>query len=98
MAVIEQAAGSVWRAFVDGTPIGPPIALPRSHARFRPLALVESWDGGRRGCNRFRYRFEDLQAASPAGTWSPVVSAYRIVDRGHRLRDERSGFVASAGR
>ena len=42
-----------------------PIFLAGSHAALTPMALGESWDGGRPACNRFRYRFQKVWSQPP---------------------------------
>jgi len=97
VAVRELGRG-VWRAFVDGAPAGQAVTLPASHARLDPMAVAESWDGGRPVCNRFAYRFRAISVASPLGVWAPVGPVYRIADPGQRLVDRTpSGFTALAG-
>jgi hypothetical protein len=59
-----------WRAWVDDTPVTPVIPLAASHDRFAPLAVGESWNAGTHQCNRYDYRFSDVQVAThPGGPW-----------------------------
>lgn len=86
-----------WRIWVDGRFVTEPIHLPGSGARWHPIATAETWDGGTRGCNRFRYRFGGLRVASArGGCWKPFVRAQRFLDRGYRVTTVAdSAFVAA---
>jgi hypothetical protein len=89
---------NVWRAFVDGAPAGPLVVLPGSHARFRPVAVAETWDGGRQVCNRSAFRFRSVEVSTPSGAWGPLARALLILDPGQRLAyAPPSGFIAGAG-
>ena len=67
-----------------------------SSGRFQPIATAETWDGGTRVCNRFKYRFEGLAVAGArGGSWRPFVHAHRFEDRGYRVTTSRSSFVAA---
>jgi hypothetical protein len=87
VAVLETVAGSgVWRVWVNGRAVGRPIALPGSHGRLSPMAIAESWDGGRSACNRYRYRFNRVSlAGGPGGAWYPARDAIVLQDRGYRV-------------
>ena len=46
--MLETAATpGAWRVWVNGRPVTDPIFLADSHAALSPMALGESWDGGR---------------------------------------------------
>lgn len=84
-----------WRAWLDGKPVSPAVHLPGS-GRWRPIATAEAWDGGRRVCNRFAYRFAAV-AVVTRGSWSSFVVGHRFQDAGYRVvRTTSSMFVARA--
>jgi hypothetical protein len=95
LAVLELAGRpGWWRAWADGRPVTPPVHLPGSSGRLRPIATAESWDGGSGGCNAFAFRFEDVAvAAAGGGSWRAFLPGHRFLDAGFRLRR-----LAPAGR
>jgi hypothetical protein len=98
VAVLEVAdRAGWWRVWLNGKPVSKPIHLPGSSGRFEPIATAETWDGGTRVCNRFKYRFDDLAVAGArGGGWRRFVHAHRFEDRGYRVTASRSSFVAAA--
>ncbi|HKP17945.1 MAG TPA: hypothetical protein VJT84_05650 [Gaiellaceae bacterium] len=99
VAVLETVAASgVWRVWVNGRAVGRPIALPKSHGRLSPMAIAESWDGGRSACNRYRYRFDRVSlAGAPGGGWYAAGDAAVLQDRGFRvIRRAPASFDAAA--
>jgi hypothetical protein len=98
VAVLESgAAPGSWRIWVDRRAVTPPIALPESHGVLSPMAMAESWDGGRPACNRFRYRFDRVSlAGAPGGAWHAARDAEVLQDRGYRvIRRAAASFVAA---
>jgi hypothetical protein len=96
VAVLEVAGRpNVWRVWVDGRPVSKPIYLPASHESLTPMALGESWDGGRTACNRYAYRFRRIAlAAAPGGSWQGLRTANLTQDPGYRaVRSRDSGFT-----
>jgi hypothetical protein len=86
---------SVWRAFVDGRPVSPPLRLGEAAAALPGVATAESWDGGRPACNRFAYRYENV--AMTAGGQS--MRLLELEDPGYRIeRRERTSFLARSRR
>src|SRR5688572_26919000 len=75
VAVLEVAGRpGTWRVWVDGEARTAAIELPGSSGRWRPIATAETWDGGRRVCNRFDFSFARLQVAGrPGGSWRLFV-------------------------
>ena len=86
LAVLETAATpGAWRVWVNGRPVTPAIMLPGSHGALSPMAMGESWDGGRPSCNRYAYRFDKVSvAAAPGGSWLPARDATVLQDPGTR--------------
>ena len=99
VAVLEMGQRpNHWRVWVDGEFVSEPIFLPRSGARWRPIATAETWDGGRRACNGYGYRFERLRVATwRGGSWVRFRSGHRWQDAGYRVvRPRRTTFRALA--
>jgi hypothetical protein len=99
VAVLEVAGRpGTWRVWVDGKARTAAIALPGSSGRWRPIATAETWDGGRRVCNRFDFSFARVRVAGrPGGSWRPFVGAERFQDPGYRVvRRSPSSFRATA--
>jgi len=89
MRVLETGH-AIWRAFVDGRPVGKPAYLPTAGGSWRPVATAESWAAGRAACNRYVYRFDSVSALS-TGRWSGFAAVERVGSGGAR---DRSGFSA----
>lgn len=86
-----------WRVWLDGRAVTPPISLPGSHGSWAPTATAESWDGGRRVCNRFAFGFAGVSVAtSPGGSWRPLAHATVLASPGHRVVRSGGGFTAAA--
>jgi hypothetical protein len=86
VAVLETASTpGAWRVWVNGRPVTPPLWLGRGD-RLTPMAMGESWDGGRAACNRFSYRFARVSiAAARGGSWQPTREATLLQDPGYRV-------------
>jgi hypothetical protein len=101
LAILEVAGRpSSWRVVVNGRSVSPDIELQGSHLRLTPMAMAESWDGGRPACNRYSYRYEQVSlATAPGGSWRAARSTAVLQDRGYRVaRVTASSFIASATR
>lgn len=101
VAVLETAGDSnAWRVWVDGKPVTAPIELAGSHGALTPMAMGESWDGGRPACNRFNYRFERVNVAqAPGGSWQTARDAAVLQDPGYRVvKRSAASFDVSATR
>jgi hypothetical protein len=87
VAVLEvNRRPGTWRVWVDGKARTPPITLPGSSGRWRPIVTAETWDGGRRVCNRFDFSFGRVRvAAGLGGSWRPFVGGQRFEDPGYRV-------------
>jgi hypothetical protein len=99
IAVLEVAhRPGAWRVWVDGKARTPAIDLAAGSGRWRPIATAETWDGGRRVCNRFDFSFGRVRVAgSPGGSWRPFVGGQRFQDPGYRVvTRSASSFRASA--
>jgi hypothetical protein len=99
VAVLETSSTSgVWRVWVNGRPVSPPISL-RSGKYLTPMAMGESWDGRRPACNRYSYRFTRLSiAAARGGSWRPADDDSTVLqDPGYRvIRRAAASFDARA--
>jgi hypothetical protein len=101
LAVLEVAGRpDSWRVVVNGRSVSPDIELQGSHLRLTPMAMAESWDGGRPACNRYAYKYEQVSlATAPGGSWRAARSTAVLQDRGYRVaRVSASSFIASATR
>jgi hypothetical protein len=99
VAVLEvRGRRGWWRVWVDGAPVSEPVYLARGSGRWRPIATAETWDGGRRVCNLFSYRFGRVSLAGRGGGWRSFRSGYRFQDPGYRVLESSGGFVARAVR
>jgi hypothetical protein len=87
-----------WKVWVNGAAASQSFFLPGSSGRWRPIATAETWDGGRRVCNLFSYRFGRVSVAGRGGAWRRFRSAYRFQDPGYRVLGSRHGFLARAVR
>jgi hypothetical protein len=87
---VVETGRDVWRAFLDGRPVGWPAFLPTAGGSWRPLATAESWAAGRSSCNRYAYRFEEV-AALQTGRWLAFDGPERL---GSGVAREGSGFSA----
>jgi len=98
VAVLEMAdRHEHWRVWVDGVPASEPVYLPGSHGTWTPIATAESWNAGKRACNRFSYRFKRVMVARAAGGgWRALSPGHVFEDPGYRVRMEPSGFLARA--
>jgi len=100
VAVLEMhSRADWWRVWVDGAPASPPIYLPASHGRWRPVVTAESWDGGASSCNAFLYRFAAISVAfHPGGIWSPMAQAGPILSPNTSVAHRAGpGFDAAGG-
>ena len=57
---VRETGTDLWRAFVNGRPVGRPAYLPTAAGSWRPIVTAESWAAGRASCNRYGYVFEHL--------------------------------------
>ena len=81
---IRETGADVWRAFLDGRPVGRPAYLPTDAGSWRPVVTTESWAASSAACNRYAYRFDDVSVR--------LAGAERV---GARITRDRSGFSAS---
>jgi hypothetical protein len=98
-AVLEMAGRkSWWRAWVDNTPVSPPIYLPGSHGVWHPQVVGESWNGNTGACNRFAYKFSNVRLAhSNGGSWRVLRKQALFEDAGYRVvQTARGAFVAAS--
>ena len=100
LAVLEVSGRpGWWQVWVDGKPATKPTLLRGSSGRWAPIATAESWNGGRAACNSFAYRFERVSVSDRSGgSWRPLVSAHRFLDRGYRLRELATASVEDSAR
>ena len=89
---------SWWAVWVNRKRVSKPVYLPGSSGRWRPIVTAETWDGGRRVCNLFRYRFDRVSVVDRDRTWRRFARGYRFQDPGYRVVGSRSGFLARSVR
>jgi hypothetical protein len=87
---VVETGRDVWRAFLNGRPVGKPAFLPTSGGSWRPVATAESWAAGRSSCNRYAYRFEGVSALE-TDSWHALAAAERV---GTGVTREGAGFSA----
>ena len=100
VSVLELASRpGWWQVWLNGAPVSDPVELPGSSS-WRPMAVAESWVGGRQECNTFAYRFENVAVAlRSSGAWSSLVAGYRFHDPGYRMhRETGRTFLVSSTR
>jgi hypothetical protein len=99
VAVLEAAGRpNLWRVWVDDRPVSAPILLAGSHRVLVPMAMGESWDGGRPACNSYNYRFERVSVADrQGGSWQTARRATVLQDPGFRvIKLAPASFVTTA--
>jgi hypothetical protein len=89
---------SWWAVWVNRKRVSTPVYLPGSSGRWRPIVTAETWDGGRRVCNLFRYRFDRVSVIDGRRIWRRFERGYRFQDPGYRVLGSRRGFVARSVR
>jgi hypothetical protein len=66
-----------WRVWLDNKAVSPVYNLPKSHGKFIPQALAETWNGGTQKCNLYGWEFADVQISSvPGGSWKLGKAGY----------------------
>jgi hypothetical protein len=69
----------VW---LNNKAVSPVTALPKSHGRFAPQAIGETWNGATNKCNVWGYGFGAVQvAAKPGGSWQNGKAGYKWQNR-----------------
>jgi hypothetical protein len=78
LSVLEvQGKNNSWKVWLDNKAVTPVITLPKSHNRFVPQALGETWNGGTTKCNHYAYRFQKIQISkAPGGSWAAPKAGY----------------------
>jgi hypothetical protein len=97
LAVLELSARpGWWRVWTNGVPASPAVFLPGSSGSWQPMVTAETWDGGRRVCNRFAYRFEEVGVLTAlGGAWDRLRTGHTYEDVGYRVSPRgESGFTA----
>ena len=83
---------SWWQAWLDGSPVGQPVFLARSHGRYHAQVMGESWNDNSGACNRYAYAFRRVSLTGVRGRKGVRASS----DAGYSLVwSSPSGFVAS---
>lgn len=86
VAILELPyAPSSW-VVVTPSGIAGPFYLPHSHNRWAPVATAESWAKGGKLCNRYSYRFQNVQLAARHGSWRPLRQSITLEDPGWHVR------------
>jgi hypothetical protein len=97
LAVLElPGQPNVWQVWLNGKTATDPVSLPGS-SRFAPMAMSESWNGGKQTCNGFVYRFDALRITTNPGSWRALTSASTLSDAGYLITDRTiDGFTAAS--
>jgi hypothetical protein len=97
VAVMELPYSPNYWVVVTPNGIAGPFFLPRSHNRWEPVATAESWAKGGRLCNRYAYRFQNVQVAERHGSWRPLRNSISLQDPGWKVqRSSGSAFNAAS--
>jgi hypothetical protein len=88
---VVETRRDVWRAYVNGSPVGKPAYLPTTGSSWRGVATAESWAAGHASCNRYAYRFDRVTIRQTAG-WKQLAEAERV---GVGVTRDPAGFSAS---
>jgi hypothetical protein len=86
---VVETGRDIWRASIDGRPVGLPAYLPTGGGSWRGVATAESWAAGRATCNRYGYRFERLAVLQ--GGWAGLARRQLVGDGVTRTP---TGFLA----
>ena len=98
VAVMELPYSPNYWVVVTPKGIAGPFFLPRSHNRWEPVATAESWAKGGKLCNRYSYRFQNLQLGEKHGSWTPLRHPLTLEDPGWQVHSSSaSAFSASDG-
>lgn len=86
VAVLETSSlPGAWRVWVDGQPVTPPLWLGGG-TELTPMAMGESWGGGRSVCNGYGYRFARVSiAGARGGSWRLAGDSTVLQDPGYRV-------------
>lgn len=96
---LQEPQSGAWQVWLDGRRVSPLIVLPGSHGAWRPIATAETWDGGIRGCNHYRYAFSNLAVeTTPGGSWQRFPLAQPIRAPGFAVTARPYGFTATTER
>lgn len=97
LAVLEmRGRPGWWRVWVDGLAVSAPVLLRGSHQAWQPMAVAESWNGGKAVCNRYRYEFDRLGVATqPGGSWTAFHAGQTFRDPGYTLTRRGSRMLAA---
>ena len=78
VSVLEvKGKNGSWKVWLDDKAVTQAISLPKSHGRFVPQAIAETWNAGTTKCNHYAYRFDKIQIAkAPGGSWGAPKGGY----------------------
>jgi hypothetical protein len=86
-----------WRVWLDGRAVSPPVFLPRSHGRFAPQMMGESYAGLSEGaCNLFSFAFQHVALATTHPSFWSELRRFDLFQDPYYLLERRSAtsFVA----
>ncbi|HEX3113183.1 MAG TPA: polysaccharide lyase [Candidatus Eisenbacteria bacterium] len=84
-----------WRVLIDGNTVGRSLRLGNDSKWLRAVATAESWDGGARSCNQFRYAFGKVKIRNGRG-WRRVDTHRPVQDPGYKvLNQHKARFLAT---
>lgn len=92
--VREGMRAGWWVVLVNDRLVTDPISLPGSHARWEATATAESWDGGQRVCNGFRFEFDSVGIRRLGAGWGSFGKSFALAAPGYRVTSSGTSFRA----
>jgi len=98
VAVMELPYSPNYWVVVTPKGVAGPFFLPNSHNRWEPVATAESWAKCGSLCNRYSYRFQNVELGEKHGSWKAMRNPITLHDPGWKVhKSSSSAFSASDG-